>query len=145
MQPEVRKAIIVFLGVPGTLIMLPAIIVLLLAGFFGLFDGFHREIPALQIAAPIIGIVAAGGALGLLGFWSWALNDPRTTSARRLKFTILCCVIGAITLAIAPGVHMRSLLGAYLSLGIPVGLWIAADSWTILRNRSQQDGSETHP
>ncbi|MFP1681622.1 hypothetical protein ACLD0W_03880 [Alloalcanivorax sp. C16-1] len=152
-KSTIKKAVILFFGVPGTLIYLPALALFLVAclqlflpfetGWIGRLWETSDDRVSLYTAFVPLFLVIIGGFLGLMGFWCWALADRETAGDRKLIFISCSCVAGAasmFTVLLYSG-DFDTYFGIYSLAGAGVGLGVAVVSLTELARRRSRPNS----
>jgi hypothetical protein len=114
-------------GLPGTFIILPAVLVVIIGGIHELLKG-NLEEPLLWLSWGLAGFA------GLCGFWIWIFLRPNSRPRVR-KVVRLCILVGIC--AAAPFVLIDSfrynfLLSTAAAIGVVVGSVIYV--WLVLPN-----------
>ena len=117
---KIRTALAVVVGIPGTVFFVPLLSVPLLTGALSLAEWHTRQEGLLFL------LWGLGGAIGLVGFWTWVFSRPPMSRRRRLLLTsaILAGICAVVPVTLGANVYVSSLAVLGIVVGLVICLWL---------------------
>jgi hypothetical protein len=125
-----KGIIAIFLGLPTTVLLMPAVVFCLLTGGILVVVGFRDG--SFGPAAKLF-LWGLAGLVGLIGFWLWVFTKPGASRTRRFITAafVLAGVCAVVPLVVATSVPYSALYSLPCAAGLLICLWVAIPAFPL--------------